>query len=94
MVCVTSDTGTPLYIVPCEVVEVYVDTLAVPFDEGFGKVVLVNDPLGVVLSINSPDDSIFIGVPEAVSVMGLVAPVVKVPLPVNVTPLIVFVVIL
>jgi hypothetical protein len=50
MVWVTPDTVTPAVIVPVEVVGVYVDIAAVPFEER-EIVVLVKDPTGVVFRV-------------------------------------------
>jgi hypothetical protein len=92
MVCETSDTATPLNIVPAEVPFVYSDTIAVPFEERCPAVVLVKVKAGIVfvIKLKSPTS---IGVPEAVSVILLVdVPPNADPDPEKVTPLLVVVV--
>jgi hypothetical protein len=67
-----SETGLETINLPIEGVilgAAYAVTLAVPFDEGFATVVLVKVILGDVFRVKSSDADMFIGVPDAVSVM-------------------------
>ena len=88
MVCVKPDTAVPAVMTPAEAVEhEYVETSAVPLEEGLTIVFLLKLQFGVVFKVNVllPID---IGVPEAVRTM-FFDPVgaEKVPLAIKVTPL-------